>query len=128
MTIDHDSAAANRTPLDWVNFLLADVQGGVGPFLAVFLTSSRHWQPGAAGLALTVGGIATVLAQAPAGALVDALAAKRSLIALGAAVVAAASAVMAAWPSFWPVMLAQAANGAADAVFPAAIAAISLGI
>jgi len=42
-----DAAAANRAPLDWVNFLLADVQGGVGPFLAVFLTSSQHWQAGA---------------------------------------------------------------------------------
>ena len=44
-----DAAAANRAPLDWANFLLADVQGGVGPFLAVFLTSSQHWQAGAAG-------------------------------------------------------------------------------
>ena len=86
-TMSHfdDVAAANRAPLDWVNFLLADVQGGVGPFLAVFLTSSQHWQAGAAGMALTVGGIATVLARAPAGELVDVLHAKRTLIALASA-------------------------------------------
>ena len=123
-----DAAAANRAPLDWVNFLLADVQGGVGPFLAVFLTSSQHWQAGAAGMALTVGGIATVLARAPAGELVDVLHAKRTLIALASAVVAMAAVVMALFPSFWPVTLAQVGNGAADAVFPAAVAAISLGI
>lgn len=128
MSDSYDRAAANRVPLDWVNILLADVQSGVGPFLAVFLTSSQHWQPGAAGLALTVGGIATVLARPLAGELVDVLIAKRTLIALASAAVALASIVMALWPSFLPVMLAQAANGAADAVFPAAIAAISLGI
>ena len=72
-----DAAAANRAPLDWVNFLLADVQGGVGPFLAVFLTSSQHWQAGAAGMALTVGGIATVLARAPAEALLGAVAGRK---------------------------------------------------
>ena len=62
----------------------------VGPFLAVFLTSARHWEAGAAGMALTVGGIATVLARAPAGEIVDILRAKRTLIALAAAVVAVA--------------------------------------
>lgn len=128
MADPHDKAAANRAPLDWLNFLLADVQGGVGPFLAVFLTSSQHWRPGAAGLALTIGGIATVLARAPAGALVDALSAKRLLVALASIVVAAAAMAMALAPAFYPVMLAQVANGVADAIFPAAIAAISLGI
>jgi MFS family permease len=128
VTDGDDAATGNRAALDWLNLLLADVQGGVGPFLAVFLTSSRHWPAGAAGLALTVGGIATVLARAPAGALVDSLRAKRALIGGAAVVVALASAAMAALPLYWPVMLAQAANGAADAVFPAAVAAISLGI
>jgi predicted MFS family arabinose efflux permease len=121
-----DIAAANRAPLDWLNALLADVQGGVGLFLAVFLTSAQHWEAGAAGIALTVGGIATVLARASAGELVDLLRAKRTLIALAAIVVAMAAMVMAVWPSFWPVMLAQVANGVADAVSPAAVAAISL--
>jgi MFS family permease len=128
MTDYHDAVVANRAPLDWLNVLLADVQGGVGPFLAVFLTSSRHWEAGAAGMALTVGGIATVLARAPAGELVDVLRTKRTLIALASVVVAVAAILVAIWPSFGPVMLAQVANGAADAVFPAAVAAISLGI
>ena len=57
--------------LDWLNFLLADVQGGLGPFLAIYLIGSRHWSPGAAGVMLTLGGLATVAANAPLGALVD---------------------------------------------------------
>lgn len=120
--------AANRAPLDWLNVALADVQGGVGPFVAVFLASNRHWEAGTAGVTLTVAGITAMLARAPLGQLVDVLHAKRTLIALASVVVAAAAISVAVWPSFEPVMRAQVANGAADAVFAAAIAAISLGI
>jgi hypothetical protein len=35
--------AANRAPLDRLNFLLGDVKDGLGPFLAIFLMSSQHW-------------------------------------------------------------------------------------
>ncbi len=122
------AAEASRKPLDWLNFLLADVRGGVGPFLAIYLMSSEHWDAGSIGIALSIGGMATVSAQGPAGALVDAVRWKRALIGVAAIAVAAAALVMALAPSFWPVAIAQAANGAADAVFPVAISAISLGI
>ena len=46
--------------LDWLNFLLADVQTGVGPFLAIYL-AGYHWNAERIGLALTVGGIAGIL-------------------------------------------------------------------
>ena len=84
--------------------------------------------PGSAGIALTIGGVATVLARGPAGALVDAITWKRTLIVVSAAVVAAASIAMAVYPQFWPVAFAQGLNGIADAVFPVAVTAISLGI
>ncbi len=29
--------------LDSLNFFLADIQGGVGPSLVIFLTASLHW-------------------------------------------------------------------------------------
>jgi MFS family permease len=119
--------ASNR-PLDWLNFLLADVQGGLGPFLAIYLTASRHWTPGSAGLMLTIGGLATVAASAPLGGLVDRARWKRALIAAAAAVVAVAAITEAVlpWPGF--VGLAQLASGFADAAFPPAIAALSLGL
>jgi hypothetical protein len=31
--------------LDWVNFLMADVTTGIGPFVAIYLTAARHWDP-----------------------------------------------------------------------------------
>ncbi len=123
-----ETKSANRTALDWLNFLLADVTGGVGPFLAIYLMSSQQWDAGHIGVVLTVGGIATVVARGPAGALVDGVQWKRTLIAASSVIVAIAVVITALVPQFWPVTIAQGAAGLADAVFPPAIAAISLGI
>jgi MFS family permease len=68
--------------LDALNFFLADVQTGLGPFLAIYLAGYR-WDEQRIGLALTVGGLAGILSQAPAGGLLDRLRAKRGLIATG---------------------------------------------
>lgn len=114
--------------LDALNFLLADVKDGLGPFLAVYLLAERHWDPAQIGAALTAAGVATVAARGPAGALVDAVTGKRAVIVTGALVVGGAAATMALWPDFWPVIVAQVISGIADAGLPPAVAAISLGI
>jgi MFS family permease len=116
--------------LDGTNFFLADVQTGVGPFLAIFLTSlaGLGWNKESAGLALTVGGLAVVAAQTPAGALVDRLRAKRALIAVGVLCLAAGALVIAFLPHFWPVMVAQAVIGSTSGLFIPAVAAISMGL
>jgi len=120
--------AANRAPLDWLNFLLGNVKDGLGPFLAIFLMSSQHWDSGSIGIVLTISGVATAVARGPFGALVDAVRWKRTLIALGVLAVAIATVTMALIPTFWPVAIAQMFTGVADAIFPSAVAAISLGI
>ncbi len=121
-------AAANRAPLDWLNFLLGNVKDGLGPFLAIFLMSSQHWDAGSIGIVLTIAGVTTAVARAPFGALVDAVRWKRTLIAVGVLAVAIAAVAMALIPTFWPVAIAQVFTGAADAIFPSAVAGISLGI
>ncbi len=121
-------AAANRTALDWLNFFLADVKDGLGPFLAIFLMSSQHWDAARIGVVLTIAGVTTVIARAPAGALVDAVRWKRTLIAVSAVAVTIAAVTMAVAPAFWPVAIAQVISGGADAIFPSTVAAISLGI
>ncbi len=113
--------------LDWLNFFLADVQSGVGPFLAIYL-ADNGWNQQKVGTVLTVGGIAGILAQAPSGALVDKLHAKRTLIAVALAILAAGSLLIAAFPSFWPVTFAQVLVGVASTIFGPAICAISLGL
>jgi predicted MFS family arabinose efflux permease len=113
--------------LDWLNFLLADVRTGVGPFLAIYLAGYR-WNEQSVGLALTIGGIAGILTQTPAGALVDFLRSKRALIGIGVAALAAGALLIALFPSFRPVMGAQVLIGGTSSVFLPAICAISLGV
>jgi MFS family permease len=120
--------AANRAPLDRLSFLLGNVKDGLGPFLAIFLMSSQHWDAGKIGIVLTISGVATALARGPFGALVDAVRWKRTLIAIGVLTVGIAAVAMALVPTFWPVAVAQVLTGAADAIFPSALAGISLGI
>jgi predicted MFS family arabinose efflux permease len=120
-------SARSLRGLDWLNFLLADVQSGVGPFLAIYL-AGYGWNEERVGLALTIGGIAGIAAQTPAGALVDWLESKRALIAAAVVALAIGSLLIAFFPSFATVVTAQAFIGVMSSLFMPAIAAISLGI
>lgn len=122
------SSARSLRALDWLNVFLADVRGGVGPYLAIYLMASRHWDPGSIGVAMSAMGIATVVAQTPAGALVDSLAQKRLLVVLAALCVGIGCIATTLLTNFCAVISAQALAGVAEAIFPSAIAAISLGM
>ena len=133
MTNNADLSDA-RTPsartlrgLDWLNFFLADVQTGVGPFLAIYL-AGYGWNEESVGMALTVGGIAGILTQTPAGGLVDRLRSKRALITAGIVALAVGALLTAFVPTFWSVMSAQVLIGGTASIFGPAICAISLGI
>src|SRR6202020_2508208 len=49
--------------LDALNFLLADVRGGLGPYLNVFLVTQQGWSQSATGLMTTVSGLIGLAAQ-----------------------------------------------------------------
>jgi len=40
--------------LDGLNFFLADVRGGVGPFLVIYLLAVLHWNPAKIGVVMSV--------------------------------------------------------------------------
>ena len=126
-TLDKQPSSRSLRGLDWLNFLLADVQTGVGPFLAIYL-AAYGWNEQRVGLALTIGGMAGIASQTPAGGLVDLLKSKRALIAAGVVALAIGASLIAFFPSFWPVVTAQMLIGAMSSFFLPAIAAISLGI
>jgi MFS family permease len=113
--------------LDWLNFFLADVQTGIGPFLAIYL-AGYGWNEQSVGIALTTGGIAGIVTQTPAGALVDRLRSKRTLIAAGIVSLVAGALLIALWPKFWAVISAQILIGGTSSVFVPAICAVSLGV
>src|SRR6266436_6109117 len=114
--------------LDGLNFLLADVRDGLGPFLAVFLKGEQHWPSGAIGIAMAASSIAAAVCQIPAGLLVDGLRFKRLLVAVSGLLVAAGCLLIAFHPKLAAVVAAQVMLGAASAIIPPALAALSLGL
>ncbi len=110
-----------------LNFFVADVRDGLGPFLGVFL-QSQAWSPAEIGMAMTIGGLAGVMATVPAGLMVDSTKAKRAVLMVAAIAIVVASAANYYSPDFMVTAAAQAISGIAGAVIPAAIAAITLGL
>jgi MFS family permease len=129
MASRHVPAPARRSlyGLDWLNFFIADVQTAFGPFVAVYL-ASRGWSPGDIGLVLGIGGAASVASQAPGGWLIDAVAAKRAMIGVSLALIAAGALVFTVWPSFWPVLIAELLHGVTGGTVKPALAALALGL
>jgi MFS family permease len=114
--------------LDSVNFLLADVRDGLGPYLSIYLLLTHHWDQASIGFVMGVGGIAAIVAQTPVGALVDRTTAKRALIIVGAITVTAGALAMPLFPRFVAISILQALTGVAGSVFAPALAAITLGL
>ena len=118
-----------RAPsLDWLNFLLADVRGGLGPYVVVFLTAEHGWSPTMAGLVSTVGGWLGLVAQTPIGAWLDRANRKRVAMQCGLLVLSAGAVVIAFFPSFGPVLLAHGAMQVVSGVFEPAVAALTVGL
>jgi len=113
--------------LDGLNFFLADVQTGVGPFVAVVL-ASQGLSTRAIGFALTLSGLTGVLSQIPVGAWVDATRHRRALLAGAVLVTAAAAIGLALAPALPFIFAAQALHGASTSVMGPAVVAISLGM
>jgi MFS family permease len=113
--------------LEATNFFLADVQTGLGPFLAAYLAGSG-WEPGRVGMALTIGGIVTVVLQAPAGAIVDQLRPKRLILALASAVLAVGAVLLSITAAPWAVYTSQVLIGGAGPFLGPTLAAVTMGI
>jgi MFS family permease len=113
--------------LNTLNFFMADVQAGLGPFLGVYL-QARHWPPGEIGIVMTIGGIAGMAVTTPFGALVDRLRFKRAIIVAAAIVIALASTAVLWHPNFTVVTFSQVATGIGGAAIGPAIAAVTLGL
>jgi MFS family permease len=114
--------------LDAINFLAADVRGAVGPYLNVFLVTRQHWSQSEVGLVTTLGGLLGLAVQTPIGAAIDETRAKRGAIVLALAVLAITAAIIFAWPTFWPVAIANSLMAIAGDVFGPAVAALTLGL
>ena len=113
--------------LDAVNFLIAGLLAGFGPFIALFLTDEA-WSSANIGYVLSAGSIVALLSQVPSGELLDAIRSKQLLIAVGVVMVGLSAVIVAVWPAFVPVLTAQVLLGITGGFIGPAIAAISLGL
>ncbi|WP_295944930.1 MFS transporter [uncultured Xanthomonas sp.] len=113
--------------LEALNFTMADVQDGLGPFLSVFL-QSKGWSLGAIGSVMTAGGIVGMLATTPGGALVDATKRKRSIVVVGCSMILLASALLWWSPTLPGVIAAQVMTALAAAALGPALSGITLGL
>jgi MFS family permease len=121
------SSGAHLRAVEWLNFFLADVQTGLGPFLAAFL-AANGWNAGKVGYALTFSGLVGVALQTPAGAAIDATRKKRALVAAALGVLVAGAVLLALRTTTLHVYSALFLIGSAGPFLGPAVAAITLGI
>lgn len=120
-------ASKGLWPLLSLNFFMADMQAGIGPFLGVFLLA-HGWQSGLIGTVMTVGGVAGMLMTTPAGALVDATRRKKLYVIIPGICTVIASGLILLSQSFWLVTISQVATAVAGAAIGPAVSGITLGI
>ncbi|MBW6396418.1 MFS transporter [Roseomonas sp. HJA6] len=118
--------------LDTLNFFLADVRDGLGPYLAIYLLAVRGpdqgWNEATIGMVITLAAGTGLLAQTPAGALIDRTRHKRAVVIAAAVAVTLACVTLPFIGNFYVIAATQSLAGVAGAVFPPALAAITLGI
>jgi MFS family permease len=113
--------------LDRLNFFLAALQSGFGPFVAIHL-ADRGWEPANIGFVLTAAGVAGLLTQVPAGELLDLVQSKRALVGAASGLVALAALILGLWPNFSAVLAASIIQGLTGGILGLGVAAITMGL
>jgi MFS family permease len=124
---DDARPADSLKALDWLNFFLAALLVGFGPFVAVHLAESG-WAPASIGAILTISGLAGLTTQVPAGELIDVIGSKRALFGAAAGAAALALVIFGLRSDFPSISGAAIIQGAVGSVLGPSIAAISLGL
>lgn len=124
---ERDETALAGRGLDGLNLFVANIQTGFGPFISVYLTT-QGWTQTNIGTALSLGTIAAMASQIPAGALVDAIRSK-ALVALFSILAFSASALLfAIHPTALWVYAAEVLHGFSSCTLGPAVAAMSLAL
>jgi MFS family permease len=114
--------------LDWLSFFLADVRGGMGAYVNVYLFAHAGWDQATLGAVLTASGLIGVTLHAPIGVLIDRTRSKRALILLGVAALALSALAVGSWPTVPVVFVADVLMAVLGAVFAPTVAALTLGL
>lgn len=109
-----------------VNFFLADVAGGLGPFLPAWLATVLHWQPERIGFLMTAAGVAGLLCSTPGGAFVDRFGRPKLMIGAGSLLILLGTATLVRGVYAPAMILGLLLTALGGAVIGPAIAAASL--
>src|SRR5580704_13998818 len=123
-TADVPASNPSLHGLDGVNFFLAAMLAGFGPYVAAYL-ANENWPQAEIGLVLSAGSVAALLSQLPGGELLDKVRSKRAVIAIGTGIVIVS---LAFWPRLPFVFIGLVLLGVTGGFLGPAIAAISLGL
>ena len=126
-TADVPASNPSLQGLDRVNFFLAAMLAGFGPYVAAYL-ANESWSQAEIGLVLSAGSVAALLSQLPGGALLDKVRSKRAVIAVGTGIVIVSALILAFWPRLPFVFIGLVLQGVTGGFLGPAIAAISLGL
>lgn len=110
-----------------VNFFMADVRDGLGPFLGIFLTE-HHWQADNIGWMMTAGGLAGLVATMPSGLVADATRHKRGILVTCCLLITAATLLLWAYPTLFVVGFSQLVTGISAAFIAPLLMGITLGL
>jgi MFS family permease len=111
-----------------VNFCLADVAGGLGPFLATWLAEVAHWNPAQIGYVITASTIGVMVFSTPAGAIVDRLCRPRLMLGVACAAVVIGTVGLLPLRAFWPILATQSLVAIGGALGAPAVTALTLAV
>ncbi|WP_158742382.1 MFS transporter [Acidisphaera sp. L21] len=109
-----------------INFFMADVGGGMGPFLSTWLSEAEKWPPDQIGLVLSAGLVAGMLMAIPAGALIDRLGRPRLMLAFTCLLIMGGTLAMFVVHGLWPILLAQVVVATGGALGAPALTALTM--
>ena len=109
-------------------FCIADIRGGLGPYLSTWLAGVAGWGPFAIGTLNMAATIVQVFCSGPAGMLVDVLGRPRLMLVLACCAILGGSLAVLPLQSFWPVLTSQVVVFLGGTIATPALTALTLGV
>ena len=109
-----------------INFFMADVGGGMGPFLSTWLSEAERWPPDQIGMVVSVGLVAGMLMATPAGALIDRFGHPRLMLFVTCLMIMGGTLSMFFVHGWWPILTAQVVVATGGALGGPALTALTM--
>ena len=109
-----------------VNFFMADIGGGMGPFLSTWLSQAEHWPPNQIGFVLSAGLFAGMLMAIPAGSLIDRIGRPRLMLAVTCLMIMGGTLALFIVRGLWPVLIAQVVVASGGALGGPSLTALTM--